>query len=56
MHKLITVTDRVLDAAKPDIATKLYDEFNEKLRKQNVHVETGIFGAMMKQNWLMTDR
>ena len=36
------------DAAKPDIATKLYDEFNEKLRKQNVHVETGIFGAMME--------
>lgn len=36
------------DAAKPEVATKLYDEFNEKLRKQNVHVETGIFGAMME--------
>ncbi|HEY8395566.1 MAG TPA: D-aminoacyl-tRNA deacylase [Bacilli bacterium] len=35
-------------AAKPEIATKLYDEFNAKLREQNVHVETGIFGAEME--------
>ena len=28
-------------------ASKLYDEFNEKLRKY-IHVETGIFGADMK--------
>ena len=28
-------------------ATKLYDLFNEKLRKYNIKVETGIFGADM---------
>ena len=35
------------DALNGELATKLYDEFNEKLRKQ-IHVETGIFGAEMK--------
>ena len=35
------------DALGGELATKLYDEFNEKLKKQ-VHVETGIFGAEMK--------
>ncbi len=29
-------------------ATLLYDEFNQKLKEKNVHVETGIFGAEMK--------
>jgi len=36
------------DAAKPEIASKLYDEFNEKLRLQGVTVETGVFGAEME--------
>ena len=31
-----------------DEATKLYDLFNEKLREENLKVETGIFGADMK--------
>lgn len=35
-------------ALSGDKANILYDEFNEKLKKQNVHVETGIFGAEMK--------
>ena len=35
------------DALNGELSTKLYDEFNEKLRKQ-IHVETGIFGAEMK--------
>ena len=35
------------DALNGELATKLYDEFNEKLRKK-IHVETGIFGAEMK--------
>ena len=29
-------------------ATILYDEFNNKLKEKNIHVETGIFGAEMK--------
>lgn len=33
---------------RPEEATKLYDYFNEELRKLNLHVETGIFGADMK--------
>lgn len=36
-----------LDAAKPDLSKPLYEYFNEYLTKKGVHVETGIFGAMM---------
>ncbi|WP_062104586.1 D-aminoacyl-tRNA deacylase [Bacillus niameyensis] len=36
-----------MDAAKPDEAERLYDYFNQSLREKGVHVETGIFGAMM---------
>lgn len=36
-----------IEAAKPDHAEKLYEEFNEKLRNAGIKVETGIFGAMM---------
>ena len=35
------------EAAKPDVAKPLWDLFNEELRKLNLQVETGIFGAMM---------
>ena len=35
-------------ALSGDKASLLYDEFNQKLRDKNVHVETGIFGAEMK--------
>lgn len=34
-------------AQNPDIASKNYDKFNEKLRGSGVQVETGIFGADM---------
>src|SRR5699024_11604994 len=34
-------------AAKPEKAKELYELFNEKLRQENIHVETGEFGAMM---------
>ncbi len=34
-------------AAKPEKANELYELFNEKLRQENIHVETGEFGAMM---------
>lgn len=37
-----------INAMKPEEATKLYDLFNEKLRNQNIKVETGVFGADMK--------
>ena len=34
-------------AAKPDYAEEIYEQFNEALRKEGLHVETGVFGAMM---------
>ncbi|RXI99932.1 D-tyrosyl-tRNA(Tyr) deacylase [Anaerobacillus alkaliphilus] len=36
-----------MSAAKPELAERLYDLFNEKLREKGIKVETGIFGAMM---------
>ena len=35
------------DAAHPDVAKPLWEQFNEALRQQGLRVETGIFGAMM---------
>ena len=37
-----------LDAAKPEISKPLYEYFNKELENAGVHIETGIFGAMMK--------
>ena len=36
-----------MDAARPEEANTLYEQFNDELRKQGVHTETGQFGAMM---------
>lgn len=36
-----------VNALNGNMAIKLYEEFNEKLRK-NIHTETGIFGAEME--------
>lgn len=36
-----------MEAAKPEYAAELYETFNKLLREKDVHVETGIFGAMM---------
>lgn len=36
-----------IKAAHPDVARELYNTFNEQLKEQGVHVETGSFGAMM---------
>ena len=47
------------NAGKPDLATTLYDQFNQKLQEQGMHVETGIFGADMKiefENKIYTDK
>ena len=38
------------DALKYDEATILYDKFNEELRKYNIDVQTGIFGARRHYN------
>ena len=35
-------------ALSGDLAIKLYNEFNTKLKDKNIHVETGIFGADMQ--------
>ncbi len=37
-----------VDAMKSDQAKKLYDIFNQKLKDNNIHVETGLFGEDMK--------
>ena len=37
-----------VDAMRPDEASALYDYFNEKLRKSEFKIETGVFGADMK--------
>ncbi len=39
-----------VEALNPEDATKLYDLFNEKLKENNIHVETGIFGEEMEVN------
>ena len=36
-----------IDAARPEIAIPLYEQFVRRLRDAGVHVETGEFGAMM---------
>ncbi|KYG31876.1 D-aminoacyl-tRNA deacylase [Alkalihalobacillus trypoxylicola] len=36
-----------MNAAKPDIAKKLYGHFNEKLKEKGLTVQTGQFGEMM---------
>jgi D-aminoacyl-tRNA deacylase len=36
-----------MEAAKPSHAEKIYDYFNEELRKKGINVETGVFGSMM---------
>jgi D-aminoacyl-tRNA deacylase len=38
------------DAAKPEIAIPLYEEFINKLSKNNIEVQTGTFGADMQIN------
>lgn len=37
-----------INAMSPSEAKPLYDLFNQKLKEQNIHVETGIFGAEME--------
>ena len=37
-----------INALSGDKATELYDEFNNKIKEKNIHIETGIFGADMK--------
>jgi D-tyrosyl-tRNA(Tyr) deacylase len=36
------------DAARPDQAEPLVDYFAARLREEGLHVETGVFGAMME--------
>ena len=37
-----------INAARPEHAEPLFDKFVEQLRAAQIHVETGIFGAMMQ--------
>ena len=39
-------------ALSGDLAKKLYDEFNKKLKTKNIKIETGIFGADMKVDFI----
>ena len=36
-----------IDAARPELAKPLWEFFNEQLEAEGIHVETGVFGAMM---------
>jgi D-tyrosyl-tRNA(Tyr) deacylase len=36
-----------MQAAKPEHAKPLYEQFNDALREKGIKVETGVFGAMM---------
>lgn len=36
-----------VEAARPEQAKPLWEAFNEQLKANGLHVETGIFGAMM---------
>lgn len=37
-----------MQAARPELAKELYEQFNEALRAKEIKVETGIFAAMMQ--------
>ncbi len=39
-----------VNSAKSDYASKIYNKFVEKLREEQIKVETGIFGAKMTVN------
>ena len=41
-----------IDAAKPDYANELYEYIIEQCKKEEINVQTGIFGADMKVNLL----
>lgn len=41
-----------IKAAKPNIAEPLYEYFCDECKKQNIHVEKGIFGANMQVSLL----
>lgn len=36
-----------IEAARPEVAIPLYEKMIESLKSEGIHVETGIFGAMM---------
>jgi D-aminoacyl-tRNA deacylase len=36
-----------MEAARPEYAEKIYEQFNSSLREKGIKVETGKFGAMM---------
>ena len=40
------------NAAKPEMATALYERFIEECKKLNIHLATGKFGADMKINYI----
>lgn len=41
-----------IKALSGNLAIKLYDEFNQKLKAKGIHTETGIFGAEMKVDFI----
>ena len=40
------------NAAKPEKAEKMYNDFIDKLKESGLKIETGVFGAMMKINYV----
>lgn len=41
-----------INSMNASYASKMYDEFNEKLRKEGMKVETGVFGEDMKIDFI----
>ena len=41
-----------INALSGDKAINLYNLFNQKLKEKNIHVETGLFGAEMKVDFI----
>jgi D-tyrosyl-tRNA(Tyr) deacylase len=41
-----------VNAARPEYAKELYETFNGMLRNKGIHVETGVFGAMMEVDFI----
>jgi D-tyrosyl-tRNA(Tyr) deacylase len=37
-----------INAAPPEMADNMYQQYCKKLRKENISVQTGCFGAMME--------
>lgn len=50
VYNVLESRQSFINAAKPDMAEKLYEYFIKKCEEENIKVSTGKFGAKMKIN------